>query len=300
MSGSGGSNSRTLKVPGFEPPDGESLSVTVDSVTPGYLRTLAIPLVAGREFEWSDDAKAPLVAMVNEAFVTQYLAGRNPIGQPVDIAGKQRVIVGVHRNYLYRDPTATPSPTVFLAIPQDYYNQPILVLHTRTEPIRLVADVRAAIQGFDPHLPVADVLTMQQNIDLRFADSRFTLWILAIFGLSTSILAAIGLHGTLSAFFNQRRRELGIRLALGATPRDLRRLVILRSLRLTAIGVALGLGLSLLFARGLNAVLWDFTPLNAPACLLAAAGATLVAAISTYAPLRRVARTDPMVTLRYE
>ncbi len=300
MSGSGGGNNRSLKVPGFEPADGETLSVTVDSVSPGYLQALAIPLAAGREFAWSDDAKAPLVAMVNEAFVTQYLAGRNPIGQPVEIAGKPRTIVGVHRNYVYRTPNSPASATVFLPMPQDYYNQPILVVHTRTEPMRLVADVRATIQGFDPHLPVAEVLTMQQNIDLRFADSRFTLWILAIFGLSTSILAAIGLHGTLSAFFNQRRRELGIRLALGATSGDLRRLVIFRSLRLTVVGVVLGLGLSVMFGRALNAVLWNFTPLNLPACLLAAAGATLVAAVSTYAPLRRVARTDPTVTLRYE
>src|SRR5579859_827535 len=139
MSGSGGGNRRRMEVQGYTPPDGKPLAVVTDTITPGFLRTVGIPLAAGREFAWSDDNTAAPVMIVNQAFVALYLKGREPLGAAVRVAGKWRAIVGVHRDYYYRTPIPPPQgPAAFLPMAQDYSTHAIVAVRTKTD-LSLVA-----------------------------------------------------------------------------------------------------------------------------------------------------------------
>jgi putative ABC transport system permease protein len=261
---------------------------------------MGIPLVKGREFEWSDTSAAPPVLLVNEKFVEEYLQGREPLGGSVRIGKVWRTIAGVHRNYVYRQPDAGHEPTVFLPLAQDYDPRPVLVLRTRGEPGLAAASVREVFQQLDRNLPLDRVMTMEENVSIRFADTRAVTGVLGIFGFVACTLAAIGLYGVLATFVNQRRREFGVRTALGATPGDLRRLVLARGARLTVIGCILGIFLSAAFARVLESAVWQLRPSGLGIYLLAGCGVALMAVVSTFLPSRRAARLDPLVALRYE
>jgi len=274
--------------------------VVVDTVTPGFLKTLGISLVKGREFDWSDDKTAAPVLMVNEAFVHDYLKGRDPIGAGIRMGGTWRTIVGVHRNYIYRHPYAPQRPAVFLPLAQDYNARAIVVARTRTDPSLAAVPFRQVLQGFDRHLPVARIMTMEENVGNQFVEARIATGTLIVFGIIASTLAAIGFYGVLNAFVKQRRREFGVRSALGAAPGDLRRLVISRSARLVLMGVGLGLLLSIGFARVLRSALAGLTAFDP---LVYAGGSlfvAIIAVLATFVPSRAAGRTDPIVALRHE
>ena len=300
MSGSGGGNTREAEVQGYVSGDGQPLSLVVDSISPGFLHTMGIPLLKGREFEWSDSGTAPPVLLVNEKFVEEYLAGREPLGASVRIGKVWCTIAGVHRNYVYRHPAAGHSPTVFLPLAQDYNSAAIVVLRTRGEPWLAAGVLREVIQRLDRNLALDRVMSMEENVASRFAETRNVTGVLLFFGAMACTLAAIGLYGVLATFVNQRRREFGVRTALGATPGDLRRLVMARGTWLTLIGCTLGIFLSVAFARLLESVVWQLKPSGLGIYLLAGGGVALVAVVSTFLPSRRAARLDPLVALRYE
>ena len=300
MSGSGGGNRRAAEVQGYAPPDAKPLSVVVDAVSPGFLRTLGIPLVRGREFEWTDDSTAAPVLMVNEKFVDEYLKGRDPIGVAVRIGKDWRTIAGVHRNYVYRHPSSPVRPTVFLPLAQDYDAHAIIVVRAKTDPWLMAGPLRQMIRDFDHNLPVTRVVTMEQNVAQQFVETKIATGTLLIFGIIASTLAAIGLYGVLATFVNQRRREFGVRTALGATAGELRRLVLFRSVRLTLIGLAIGLMLSMAFAQLLQSSLEGAGGFSLFIYAIAVLGIAIIAGVSTYIPARSASRLDPMTALRYE
>lgn len=300
MSGSGGGVRRSLELPGYAVPEGKPQSVIVDSISPGYLQSLAVPLVEGRGFEWSDDAHALQVAMVNEKFVEVYLKGRNPIGTPVRIGMDWRTIIGVHRNYVYRHPDAPHRPTVFLPLAQNSSPAPIIVVRTTARPSLVAEPFRQLIHKFDPNIPVARVMTMEQNVSDQFVETKIAARILAFLSLAAILLSAMGLYSVLATFVSQRRREFGIRHAIGASPLDLQRMILRQGLRLAITGAAFGL----LFAAVVAVLLqWVFSGLNRFQPLaygVAAVGTTLTAVVSAWLPSRRAARVDPAVALRQE
>jgi predicted permease len=301
MSGSGGGNRRKMEVQGYSAPDGKPLAVVTDTITPGFLHTLAIPLVAGREFEWSDDKTAAQVVIVNQAFAGLYLKGREPLGAAVRIDGKWRTIVGVHRDYYYRTPIPPPQgPAVFLPMTQDYSTHAIAVVRTKTDPSLVAVPLRQAIQGFDANLPVTAIMTMEENVGYQFIDTKIMTGTLILFGAISAILAAMGLYGVLATFVNQRRREFGVRAAMGATPGDLRGMVLVQSTRLTLIGVAGGLLLSMACAKLLQSAIEDLSTSNPMIYAAGALGVAIMATITTLMPSRTAARLDPIVALRYE
>jgi predicted permease len=301
MSGSGGGNRREMKVQDYAAPDGKPLAVVTDTITPGFLRTVGIPLEAGREFEWSDEKTAAPVMIVNQAFAGVYLKGREPLGAAVRVDGTWRTIVGVHHDYYYRTPIPPPQgPAAFLPMTQDYSTHAIVAVRTKTDPSLVAVPLRQMIQGFDTNLPVTAMMTMEENVGYQFIDTKIVTGTLILFSAIASILAAIGLYGVLATFVNQRRREFGVRTALGATPGDLRSMVLFQSTRLALIGVAGGLVLSIACVQLLRSALEDFSTSNPAIYAAGALGVAIMAALSTLVPSRTAARMDPIVALRYE
>ncbi len=299
MSGFGGGNFRPLEVRGVPVESGKHLSVTVDTVSAGYLHTLGIPLEKGREFEWSDDSRSAPVILVNHAFAERYLAKQEPVGAQVKIGDTWRTIVGVHRDYLYRHPGESPDPAVFLPLLQDYAPDLNIVVRTRMEPSFAAAPLRQVLRQADPNIPVFRVMTEDAILGYRFSDAAISTAVLAVFGAFACILAAIGLYGVLAAFVSQRSREFGVRTAMGATPNDLRGLVLGQSTRLTLIGLSIGILLSIGVSRLLESQLYGMKP-DHLVYLWAALGTGLTALLSTIHPVRRAARLDPMTALRCE
>jgi predicted permease len=300
MSGSGGGNRRVGEVRGYAPPNGKPLSIVVDTISPGYLKTLGIPLAQGREFARSDMQNSAPVLIVNQQFVTEYLKGRDPLGVQVRIDDVWRSIVGVHRNYVYRDPTQSQSPTVLLPMAQDYSTSAILILRTKGDPAQIVPAVRREIVTFDRNIPLGGFVTMEENVSAHFASDEMGTAALTIFALFAGLLAAIGIFAVLAAYVNQRRRELGIRIALGAQPHDVRRRVLVESVRLAAIGCGIGLLLSIGLGKVFATSLLGLNPFDPRLYLATVFGIGAIVIISTLVPARNASRMDPVAALRSE
>ncbi len=300
MNGSGGGNHRKAEVRGYSAPAGNPLSLIVDTVSAGYLRTLGIAISKGREFEPSDTQSSMPVLMVNQKFADEYLKGHNPIGAEVKIDGIWRSIVGVHRNYVYRDPTQPVRPTVLLPITQDYNTDAIVVVRSNADPSPLRPLIRKVIAEFDRNIPVAHVMTMEENVRYHFVEVKVGTAALLFFAVIACILAAIGIYAVLAGFVHQRRREFGIRIALGAVPGDVRTRVLMESALMALIGSGIGLMLSVALGELLKSALFTLSPFD-PRLYAAAAittGATVM--VSTLAPAWAASRMDPIAALRSE
>jgi macrolide transport system ATP-binding/permease protein len=300
MSGTGGGNRRKAEVRGYFAPPDNPLSLIVDTASPGYLRTLGIPILKGREFEWSDTQSAMPVLIVNQKFVDEYLKGRDPIGAQVQIDGVWRSIVGVHRNYIYRDPTQPTRPTVLLPITQDYNTDAIVVVRTKADPSRLSSSLRALIAEFDRSIPVAHVMTMEENVDSHFVETKVGTVALIFFAVVACILAAIGIYAVLAGFINQRRREFGIRIALGAKPSDVRQSIFMQSAIMALIGSGIGLMFSLALGELLKSALFTLSPFDPVLYVAAALAMAVTVMVSTMAPAWSASRIDPIAALRTE
>jgi predicted permease len=300
MSGSGGGNSRRGEVRGYLPPDGKPLRIVVDTIGPGYLKTLGIPLLEGREFARSDARNSAPVLIVNQQFVSEYLPRREALGAQVRIGDVWRTIVGVHRNYVYRDPTWSPSPAVLLPMAQDYNAGAILVVRTKAEPAAMAPAVRRQILAFDRTIPIGGFVTMEENVGTRFASDEIGTAALTIFAVFAGTLAAIGIYAVLAAYVQQRRHEFGIRIALGALPGDVRQRVLLESGRLAPIGGGIGLMLSAALGKLIASSVVALRPFDPWLYLAATAAIAAIVALATFAPARNASRMDALAALRTE
>ncbi len=300
MNSAGGGNRRKAEVRGYTAPPNNPLSIIVDAVSPGYLRTLNIPVVRGREFLWSDTQTAMPVLMVNQKFVDEYLKGRDPIGAEVRMDGVWRSIVGVHRNYVYRDASQPVRPTILLPITQDYNTDAIVVIRSKTDPSPLVPPLRQVIAEFDRNIPLAHVMTMEENVGFHFVQQKVGTAALIFFAMVACTLAAIGMYAVLAAFVSQRRREFGIRIALGAMPRHVRAKVLVESALMALVGGCIGLAFSAALGELLKSELFTLSPFDPRLYGAAALVITVIVIISTIAPTRAASRMDPIAALRSE
>lgn len=282
------------------------LSAEYRAVTPGYFDTAGIPLLAGRPLREADRRDAPLVAVVDEAFVGRYLRGENPLGRRLELPilglpmeSHVREIVGVVgsvRLTLDRE----PAPTLYVPHGQQPVGAMSLLLRTTGDPGAAVPALRDAVAGLDPDLPVYEVRGMEQVLAAAMARRRFTAWLVGGLAAVALLLSALGVYAVIAHAVRGRRREIGIRVALGATARDILGLAMRRGILLVGIGVALGLAGALAGGRLLADLLYGVGPadpatLGATAALLAGAGIA-----ATWWPARRALRVDPVQTLREE
>ena len=271
-----------------------------DIATPRYFETMGIPIVRGRAFARTDTADARRVAVVSEGAAARYWPGREPLGRRVRISPRFEwaTVVGVAADLRYRELTNNWM-TVYFPAAQSFHFQPgHLAIRTERPSSALSSAVRGAIQAVDPSIPVDALTPMDELLAAELARPRLAVRISVAFGLVTLALITVGLFGTVSFDAGQRRFEMAIRSALGASPRALRRLVAGRGLRTAAAGVVAGLAATALGARALTAVLFGVAPLDPATLAAVSAGLALLAAAACWIPARRAASADPAEVLR--
>jgi putative ABC transport system permease protein len=286
------------------PADSEHSPVAeLAAVSPGHFRVLEIPILSGRNFTDSDDDKALPVAIVDQTLARQYWPNENPIGKriksgPIQSTNPWLNIIGVVGDVKSDSLELQEAPHIYLSDFQSPAYNSVIYLRTAGDPGSLGDAIRPEVQAVDPNVPVYAVRTMEDVIARSMAERRFALQILGFFAGIALLLAAIGIYGVMAYTFSQRRHEIGIRMALGAQPRDILRMALSEGMTLVAIGLGSGLVGALILTRFLRSLLYAVSP-NDP--LTFAALPALLAAVALLAclvPARRATQTDPLVALR--
>jgi putative ABC transport system permease protein len=270
-------------------------------VTPGYFATLQIPLLAGRDFSAADIAERPRVAIVNEAFVRRHSATASPLGRRLnDSLGESQEIVGVVGDVRLTSLTGEVRPAIYLPFAQLPVGALTFVMRTAGDPAALGLSAAAAIRDVDPNQPVSDVQPLDDVLSRSMTRPRVASAALGAFAAAALLLAAIGVYGVVAYGVSQRRAEFGVRLALGAEPSDVMRLVLRQSLVMVVGGVVAGAALAVPLSSTLRSMLFGVSP--GDPLTIAAVAALIVAAglLATYVPARRGTRVDPVSALRAE
>jgi putative ABC transport system permease protein len=274
------------------------------AVTPGYFETMKIPLKRGRFLDEGDRAVTPAVALISESFAKRKFGSIDPLGQRVHIGNPDHwyTIVGVVGDVKRMSLALSEPDAVYTTVDQWLWIETSmsLVVRARGNAAALAPDIRNAIWSVDKDLPIDRVDTMDDLIAASAAERQFTLILFEAFGIVALALAAVGIYGVLSGSVTERTREIGIRLALGAPPRNILSLIILRGMKLTVIGVVIGLGGALLASQAISSQLFGVSPLDVITYVAVTVILAAIAAIACWIPARRAARVDPMVALRYE
>ena len=285
------------------PPVGDAQFALLTSVSPSYFRTLGIPLLAGRLFEDGDRDGAPKVAIVSESLARAYWGRENPLGKNVSFPGPQpdwREIVGVVGDTRHAGLSAEPSEELYLPLRQSASPVAFLTIRTEGAPPLITPAVRRAVAEVDRNEPLSDFLTMEEHISNSMAPSHFRTVLLGIFAALALTLAVVGLYGVMSYTVSRRTHEIGVRMAMGARPEDVLRLVVGEGFKLTMVAVGIGLIGALALVRSLSSLLYGVRPLDPLTFVAAALALTAAALLATYLPARRATKVDPIVALRYE
>ncbi len=291
---------RGIEVQGYVPAEGEDMEVGANTVSAGYFETMGIEIVRGRSLQPGDRAGSTPVAVVSEAFARRFWPGENPIGRRFSTGqGDARQVVGIARDGKYRSLGEEPQPHFYRPFAQAYEADMVLVARTAGEPASLVPALVREARALDPELPV-EASTMEEHLGLAVLPQRVGAAVLGVFGGIAAMLAAFGLYAVMSYLVSRRTAEIGIRVALGARPGDVRMLVVRRALVLTVAGLVLGLAGAALLSRVLSAFLVDVRPADPATLGSVAALFTAVAMLASWLPARRAAAVDPVRALRSE
>jgi predicted permease len=291
-----------MRAEGYTPKPGEDISSDFNQIGPDYFRVMKIPLIEGREFGQSDTTNTPRVAIINQTAARRFWPGQSAIGRRV-IGGRPpdeqtSVVVGVVKDSKYRRLTEEVRPAVFIPFFQRYRGDMTLHVRTTGEPAAMVAAVRGEVQALDASLPVFNTRTLEEQKTNSLYTSRMAATLLTMFGLLALLLAAVGLYGVMAYTVNRRKREIGIRMALGAQDGEVCRLVMVEGTAIMVIGLLLGLGGAVAGTRLVESFLYGVRPVDP----IAFAGAALLLAavmlLANYLPARDASRTDPMLTIR--
>lgn len=298
--GFGGHAYRPTNVEGYVPQPNEETSIERVIVSDGYFETMGIPIVDGRGFTIQDRGDTQRVAVVNQAFAKRNYPGQDPIGKRIDQGQGWATVVGVAKDGKYGYLGEPPTPVVYSSLQQWY--APAVTLHVRTanKPKMLTETARGVFARINANLPFLDPRTMTEHLGASTFGQSFGASMLSAFGALALLIAAVGLYGVLSYVVTQRTHEIAIRIAIGATPRQVMSLILKQGLILTLIGLVVGSGLAMVAGRLLQSQLLGVSasdPLTFIGVALLLVGMALGAC---FAPARRATKVDPMVALRYE
>ncbi|MFN7943991.1 MAG: ABC transporter permease [Blastocatellia bacterium] len=280
----------------------------VASVSANYLTTMNVPLLAGRDFSAQDTDKSTHIVIVNEAFVHHFFPGlkslQDAVGKRISTRGTEGPwwqIAGVTKTGKYWTLSEAPQPFVYFPLLQSpTISWNTLVVRTASDPLPLAGAIRGEFQKLDPTLPVVDVKTITQHLGLSLYPARVAAGLLGSFGLLALVLAATGIYGVMAYSVSQRTREIGIRMALGASKNDVLQMVVRQGMTLMLIGLTIGLICAVGITRLMASVLYGVSSTDVVAFAAVTLLLVLVVFIACYIPARRAAKVDPMVALRYE
>lgn len=277
--------------------EGQAIQATV---SPGYFKTVGIPLLFGRDFAPTDDSTSVNVGIVDEALAKRYWKGTEALGKRIRTGGDTawRTIVGVVGSVRDGDAALPPEPHLYRSIPQAGANRLALAVRTNGSPAPVIASVRRAVAEIEPSIPLDDVKSFSSIIDQSFATRRLTKLLLGGFALVGIVLAAVGIYGVMTLHVANRAREFGIRLAIGAAPRAVVRLVLGEGALLAALGVALGIGGAILLTRWIASLLYEVSPTDPVVLVSLPLMLGAIALAACYIPARRAAKSDPLAVLR--
>jgi predicted permease len=297
---SGNTWSTPVAVEGFVSSDpGQQPSRNV--VGPNYFRTLAMPLIAGRDFTAADDRAAPKVAIVNESFARYYFPQQDALGKKIGIARPEFTIVGVARDGKYSHVReATPRFWYVPVEQQPNIKYLDLVVRTSVDPESMIKAVGSAIASVDKSVALFNVRSQQAQIDELLRVERMMGTLATVFGAMAAALAALGLYGVLSFMAAQRRHEIGIRLALGAEHTDILRMILGRGVQLTIVGVVIGLLVAIALTRLIASMLFGVGASDPLTLVLVSSLLIVISLLACYLPARRATKVDPLEALRYE
>jgi putative ABC transport system permease protein len=299
MAGSFGS--RYFGIEGRPPqPPGQGFNANTNLATPGYFATMHIPLLEGRDFEEGDVRGTPDVVVINQEAVRRYWPDESPIGQRITFENRTRTVIGVVGDVKQSGLDIETRPEMF----SPYYQVTVpfgtVLVRTKGDPAAMTSTVRGAMQEIDRDLPLYGIKTVNDVISDSVAPRRLNMLLLGIFAGLALVLAAVGLYGVISYSVSQRTREIGIRVALGASHKSVLRLVVGEGMVLASAGVVIGVTASFFLTKFMTTLLFGVSPTD-PITFVAISVLLIgVSIVASVIPARKAMRVDPMVALRYE
>ena len=284
----------------------EATVVNASVASPGYFQTMQIPLIAGREFEPRDTGGSTPVIIVDETYARRHLQDPQPLGKriklgmPDDKEEPWREIIGIVKTVRRGGVHAELKPGVYLPHSQRAFGTMVLVLRTAIRPESVLPAVRREVAQLDRELPVTNVLTLQEEFAGATSQPRFTAWLLGFFAAAALVLAAIGAYGVISYSVAQRTHEIGVRMALGASPGKVRAMVLRQGMTVVAAGSVVGLILAVVLGRALRSLLFGVSSTDAITYSIVTALLLATALLACWIPARRATRVDPLIALRHE
>ena len=304
-----GSNwNNSIRVQGFQADanNPRANNVSFNAVGSAHFRAIGVPLLAGREFTDADNINAPKVAIVNETFARRFNLGANPVGKRMGIGSSDTVplnieIVGLVRDMKYANVKRDVPPVYFMPHRQQgQVSSLYFYVRTASDPNTMLRSMRQLVQRLDPMLPVENLRTMPEEVRINTFEDRMITTLAGSFALLATLLASIGLYGVLAYSIAQRTREIGVRMALGASAADVRLLVLRQVGLMTVIGGVIGLAGALALGRGAQSMLYKMSGADPSVMMVSVVFLTLVALAAGYVPALRASRVSPMQALRYE
>ncbi|MBN1568054.1 MAG: ABC transporter permease [Acidobacteria bacterium] len=294
-------HSDIYQVDGYEPQQQESMEISRALVGPNYFKTIRTDLVAGRDISLQDTMASQRVAVVNEAFVARFWPGSEPIGKRIKVWDRWFTIIGVAGNAKYRRVVYAPEPCVFLPLFQTFLaNECIIHARVTGDPQSYRSSIEKTVHGLNPELPLFNVITLKSSMQLGSIFERVAGTFAGTFGLLSLLLAAVGIYAVVSYATRQRTREIGIRLALGAQPGDVFRMVLIQGFNLAISGITIGLLFSVMLTRFLRGMLFGVSETDIPTIAVVAILLCLVTLAACFRPALRAAKANPNIALRYE
>ena len=302
IEGRGGSGNQ-VRSEGGVASSGDAESVRSNVVGPKYFQTMGIGLLQGRDFNSQDIENHPPVVIVNDTFVRRHFPSEDALGKRLSFGGPQgpwREIVGVVRTSKYASLGEAPTPVAYLPLAQNHETGMTLHVRTKVDPSTVAGAIRNEVQGLERNLPLGNPETMSARVANSLFAARIGAILLAVFGGLALLLASIGLYGVMAFAVARRTRELGIRVALGARPGDVFRLVLRQGMTLVVVGLVIGVGVAAMVTRLLSAFLYGVSTRDTLTFIAIPVLLTLVALLACYVPARRATKVDPLTALRYE
>ncbi len=295
-----GNNNTFFEVPGLESPDLEHRPLTeVRVVFPEYFQTMGISLIQGRDFSDQDRADTRLVVLINQELVDRFMPGEDPIGTQLgSLWGETRTIIGVVENTLANGPN--PRPTTYMPVSQQPQTGMAFVLRTVGDPMSVAEPVRSEVLRLDSRLPVYRVRGLDDHVAEQQAGNFIMAKIMSILAVIALVLSVVGVYGVMAHSVTQRTQEVGIRMALGAGPGSVLRMILRQGTVLAAIGIGIGLLIAAGVARGLSLFLFGLSPYDPATFTIVAVLLLCSGIVATYFPARRATKVDPVDALRSE